>query len=202
MPALENAPVVVHLTADSEYRLPFNGSPHTQAAYLAASEYFDPCSFADTLPCDIARGLDAAYPHIVRLSQFIFYFLIFILFRGRTNALFTKVPFQRTATSVSTRRFPTPVSVFLATMQALSGDTWCWLATPVWDRSPWYATISFLSLSFSYEIVLQEESRLDGYDIVPSAPQPRVLAPYKVNPSSSTIGVGDSSSISIWRVAD
>ena len=67
-PVVEGVPEVVHLTATPGHPVPFNGSPHTRAVYLATVELFDPTFLATASPQDIVEGLHTMHPHMVNFS--------------------------------------------------------------------------------------------------------------------------------------
>lgn len=65
LPDVEGAPQPIRLSPIPGQRIPFDGSSHTRAAYLAAPGLFDPIVLASFEPSVIREGLRAAHPHMV-----------------------------------------------------------------------------------------------------------------------------------------
>ena len=68
LPIVEGAPQSVLLSPSPGHRVPFDGSVHTHAAYLAAPHLFNPITLAASLPSVIKKGLRRVHPHMVSSS--------------------------------------------------------------------------------------------------------------------------------------
>jgi len=73
LPDVEGAPL--RLSSTLGQVIPFNGSPHTRTAYLAAPALFEPGTLASLRPRSLAKLLHAVHPHMVS-----FFFLTNVFF--------------------------------------------------------------------------------------------------------------------------
>jgi len=63
LPVVEGVPL--HLSSAPGQVVPFDGSPHTHAAYLTAPDLFEPRTLVSLCPQSLSKLLCAVHPHMV-----------------------------------------------------------------------------------------------------------------------------------------
>jgi len=76
LPDVEGTPL--RLSSTLGQVIPFDGSPHTRAAYLAAPALFEPGTLASLRPRSLAKLLRAVHPHMVSLLTNVFFVILLL----------------------------------------------------------------------------------------------------------------------------